>query len=461
MIKYTLANSLNYATTFLFQIFLAFRFGADKDLSILIILIGISTSVIGIFANTSQVALLPSISDGGLTRTIALRKMWALTLLGNLINLIVIFFLNRLDVLPFELDVNKILFYLVFSSLQLFALQLITLHLSNKSIASALISPSIPSFLGTLTCAFTASIHWIMFGLIIGTLLQIIYLAISIGEPQSERIPNSRQSPSSMSLILNLTQYTFISISSVMQKICLQNYSFEALSTFNYADRIANNAQATTLNGITSGLFSEWSQPKSDFRNLARKKSQIIQVFKILFLVVMSISIFSDELVALCFQRGKFDQDLTLQVSQLLVQMQILVLVQAVATIWANMMYATSRIMAPSFFGILQMSLTIILIGMNWGKLSPFNLVEILIIINVLMTVFKLLFSHNFYSHRVESRFFHWYSKISMLYLLATSLSIAILTSISTQLRLVFFLVLILIYFFKMKSKSNYIERIN
>jgi len=455
LIRNTLANAFNYFTTFLFHMILAYRFGTERTLSILIVIIGVSTSIISIFANSSQVTLLPSLSAGGRERDSALHKMWMLTLVANLVNIISLYLLIHLQILAFKLDQAMILFYLVFGLMQLFALQLSTIHLSTKKVTSALYSPAIPSLTGSVACAYAASLNWIMFGLVLGTLLQIVFLLTTNCRYRVESKQLPTQSSESKLLFLNIFQYAAIAASSILQKITLQNHSFESLSIFNYADRIASNAQGIAMNGISTGLLSEWSQPDSDFEEVERKKRQIIQVFQVLFLIVVPLASFGEEIVALCFQRGKFGADITLQVSQLLILMQVLIVLQTVAIIWANMLYSIGRIRAPSIFGIIQSTLTIVTYALNWNRLSALILVLYLIVINGFMIACKLLFIQFFYRQRKESPFFSWFAKTTTCYVLLLSSTVAIILKCSTYLRFWIVLTILLFVLSNLIAKRN------
>lgn len=442
MFRQTLANLFNFFTTFLFQATLAYRFGAEKDLSILLILIGISTSVISIFANTAQVGLLPSIASGGISKRIALKRMRIINYSGNLINVIVTFSLAQSHILNFQLDKPKIYFCLLFGALQLLALNLTTLLLSKEKVSLALFSPSIPSLIGIIYTALTNSIYLIMSGLVFGTFFQIIFLILSLKNSKFTVEENSVEVPKYSALFLNLFQYFSLSMVSIIQKMGLQNHSFESLSIFNYADRIASNAQGVAINGISIGLFSEWSKRKKILEAILKIKHQIIQVYEVLFLVAIILSSFSGEIVTILFQRGEFDRNISLQVSQVLLQMQILIVLQTIGLLWANIMYSLSRINAPSFFGIFQSTVTIVICILNWDRLSAIYLVEKLIAINSLVIMCKLSFISLFFRHRIESVLLRWFTKISVLYFLIFILSVSILLNINYQMRIVLVLIM-------------------
>lgn len=405
-------------------------------------LIGISTGVISIFANTAQVGLLPSIASGGISKRIALKKMRVINYSGNLINVIVTFSLAQSHILKFQLDKPKIYFCLIFGALQLLALNLTTLLLSKEKVSLALFSPSIPSLIGIVFVALTSSIYLIMSGLVFGTFFQILFLIFNLKNSELTVETNSVEVPKYSVLFLNLFQYFSLSMGSIVQKMGLQNHSFESLSIFNYADRIASNTQGVAINGISIGLFSEWSQRKNILVEISKIKHQIIQVYEVLLLFVILLSSFSRDIVAILFQRGEFDRNISLQVSQVLLQMQILIVLQTIGLLWANILYSMGSINSPSFFGIFQTTVTIVICILNWDRLSAIYLVEMLIAINSLVIVCKLLFISLFFRQRIESVLLRWFTKISVLYLLIFILSVSILLNINYLMRIVLVLII-------------------
>lgn len=318
MLKSTAGTWVNYATTALFQVLFARRFGASPEASAYALTFAIGVGVGATFVGTTQAIYLPrllttsnevSLATVGRMLRLTLIALTAFGLLAASASLIAPVIAPQLN-LPAIHFARLIRTACGFGFLQVIVAQLAALCWARGSRFVPAVSPALPSIVASIPLVATGSVSpaTLYLLLIVGSLLQVGVLTLAAGRKlRFSREPRDRRGEPP--LLVSLGLFAVGQVVGPFEILIAAHGSQSGGAYFNYAYRAITVAQALIVGGIVAASLPDWSSyvRAEARRKLERSFARTISVTALALSLAGAIGLVaSTTLVQAAFQRGSF-----------------------------------------------------------------------------------------------------------------------------------------------------------
>ena len=329
MIRASLGNVVNYATTFAFQILFASRYGSSHAAAGFIVVFGLGVAATGILVSSLQSAVMPRLiaPSGGLlgpaVRFLVITAGSAVGI-GWLVFLAAgdaaqwLSYITHLDV-PIVTDLVRI--SAPFIVLQILSGELITVALARGDRVIPTLAPAFPSALAALGLLVSPElgVRQVFLLLAAGSLIEVVFLVALVRRPIDIVSAPSARLGSAVALMA--FTYMLLSFIPPYERIAAARVSAASAAQLDYGLRSLRAAQQLVLGGVFLAALGNWSA--SAIRGLHSRTRQslaaTVTLASNILIACSSVALVSAHpLVALIFQRGKFTAHDTDAVSAIL-----------------------------------------------------------------------------------------------------------------------------------------------
>lgn len=363
MVKSTAGTWINYATTALFQVLFARRFGATPAASAYALTFAIAVGVGAIFVGTSQVVYLPRLLAGdGAVLTAIVRRIGRLTiialitfaLLAGLATVLAPVLSPALDRSAVHLA-TLIRLGCLFGFSQVLVGQLAVLCWARGARFVPAVSPAVPSVLASIPMVAGGGTTEILYLLLtVGSGVQVLILAVA----GSRRLRLSAEAPDRRGEPPTAVSLGSFAIAQLMVPFMVwtaARASATGGADFNYAYRAIAVSQALLVGGITYSALPDWSDfYRSEARaSFERSVAQTVSIAALALSVAAGIGLVAaPTLVRLAFERGSFTAHDTRVVSAIVVAGLGGFVAEGVMLVLSQAILAERRIRAGIGFGM-------------------------------------------------------------------------------------------------------------
>jgi putative peptidoglycan lipid II flippase len=385
MLKATVGTWVNYATTLLFQVLFARRFGATPAASAYALTFTIAVGVGTIFVGTTQVVYLPRLlARSGEVLTAVLRRMGCLTsyalvtfvVLAAGASLVAPVIAPRLDHPGIDLA-GLIRLACLFGFTQVVVGQFAAVCWARGARFVPAVSPVWPSLIAAIPLLVDphVSTSTLYDMLTAGSLVQVVLLATTAlrglrfsGGPRDRR----GEPPIFVSLA------TFVAAQLVLpfEVLIAAHASATGGADFNYAYRAIAVAQALIVGGIMSAALPDWSgYVRADARaTLERSIARTVSMAALALSAAAAVGLVASQtLVRLAFQRGTFTAHDTRAVGAIIVASLVGFVAEGVMVVLSQAVLADRRIRAGIAIGMARAAALILLVsifGLTYGPVG-------------------------------------------------------------------------------------------
>jgi putative peptidoglycan lipid II flippase len=385
VLKSTVGTWVNYATTALFQVLFASRFGAGTDASSYALTFAIAVGVGATFVGTAQVMYLPRLlTQGDAVSLIVVRKMLRLTLIALAVFVVLAASAPLITpVLAPRLDLPGVHFALLirtacgFGFLQVVVGQLAVLCWARGARFIPAMSPAIPSIITSIALVITGAVSPSMLYLLLiaGSVIQLLVLTLTGGRDLgfSREPPEQRGEPP---ILVSLGLFATAQIIGPFQLLIAAHGSRSGGADFNYAYRAIVVAQALIVGGVAAASLPEWSSyvRAQARRELARSIERTISTAALALSLAAAVGLVaSTALVRVVFERGNFNAHDTRVVSAIIVAALGGFVAEGVMLVLAQALAADRRIRMMIAFGQGRAGVLILLVailGLTGGPIG-------------------------------------------------------------------------------------------
>jgi putative peptidoglycan lipid II flippase len=385
MLKSTVGTWLNYATTLLFQVLFARRFGATPAASAYALTFTIAVGVGAIFVGTTQVVYLPRLlARSGEVLSSVLRRMGRLTCYALLTfvvlaagaSLVAPVIGPRLDHPGIGLP-GLVRLGCLFGFTQVVVGQFAAVCWARGSRFVPAVAPIWPSLIAAIPLLVDSRVStstlYVM--LTAGSVVQVIVLATTAlrglrfsGEPRDRR----GEPPMLVSLA------TFVAAQLVLpfEVLIAAHASATGGADFNYAYRAIAVAQALIVGGVMSAALPDWSDyVRADARaTLERSVARTVSMAALALSAAAAVGLVASQtLVRVSFQRGTFTAHDTHSVSAIIVASLVGFVAEGVMLVLSQAVLADRRIRAGIAIGMARAAALISLVsifGLTYGPVG-------------------------------------------------------------------------------------------
>jgi peptidoglycan biosynthesis protein MviN/MurJ (putative lipid II flippase) len=380
LIPATLATWLNYATTLLFQILFAARFGTSLEAGAIVIAFSVSVSVAGVFITTATTLVMPRMTtpDGALSN----RALRALSICGIVI--LVVATITAVAGLV-AADTTGGLLRMSASDAQtvlLLSAGLIavlgmsgivgTIALSRGRRAVPAGAHAFPSSAAAVYLALEGSptVEALLGALLIGAVIQLGVVAFAAWLPRP-RIAAAGDGEFGSQAILMVAALVALSFVPPIQRVFAGSIDAVGVARLDYAARSLVAAQQLLIGGLLIAILPDWSRQSRETTRFRSNVGATITVASIGVATAGAIALVAaPELTKLVFERGAFGEADTQGVALLVRLMAIGFVAESISLVLVQALYAAHRASFAIGLGLgrvaLQMGLTAAL-GLTLG----------------------------------------------------------------------------------------------
>jgi peptidoglycan biosynthesis protein MviN/MurJ (putative lipid II flippase) len=313
----TIATWINYASTIAFYVLFAARFGAGRDASAYVIVLGICMAASGLVSSSlTSVAVPRLIDDTGrlVVRTVGLLVIVVLAtaVAGVLLALLSENVAHTLA--PLEHADPDLLAPLLAWGAVAFFIQAIVGVLSSLSLALGrptvpAVAPALPSM---VCCVYLAAdrdpdvVH--LLGLLaISGIAQIVLVAGSVG--WRHKFGRAPAPGIGLTFLISFGSYVLLSALPAIERLAAGWSAPNGAAHYDYAMRSIAIGQQLLLGGVTMATLSEWSRVAAraaDGRMAARLRRVLVTGALVLLLAAVVAGVAREDLVRISFQHGSF-----------------------------------------------------------------------------------------------------------------------------------------------------------
>lgn len=329
MIKATGGIWINYATTIVFQILFASRFGVGHEATVFAITFTIAVALTSVVVTTTQSVVLPRLIDahGAVLRSalqlmallvlvsavclgaVAIAAVPIASLLGHLTN-----------IGPSEL-VEPLRYAALFAFTQIVAGQMVALAIARGQRFVPAFAPAFPSLAAVALLGLNGevSLDSVFAFLAIGTVVEIAFLGLTQPRPLHV-VPGSLDSVGSTTL-MTIVQFGLLSLLPPFDTVMASLHSSAGGAEYNYAIRSLAVAQQLLIGGMVLSSIGQWSllARRAQVSDLTRSLGRRLMAGGMILSLSAAIAIVAGEqLVALVYQHGNFTSRDTTRVTILL-----------------------------------------------------------------------------------------------------------------------------------------------
>lgn len=355
-----LGNSLNYLTTVIFQLGIAYKFGASANVSDFIFILAGASFIITIFTSTSQSEFLPILKEDNEFSRSTFYNMFRWMGYGTLCHVLwITIFLEFISKKNYIASDPWILLWLIgFGVLQYLCSQalLVSLVLGHKFLPY--FAPSFPSLSAAICLFFVKDIMLAFAYLDIGFITELLLLLVIIGKIKinSTRVDSRASTRMRGYKFYTLAQYFVLSLASLIQKIVLSKNDSSSIAVFNYADRGASVQQQIVSGTVLTSSMATWARKNATRDGIALEslKNTFSTLLRILGTICIVSITFGINLIEIFYQHGNFRHSSSLAVLPVFYAMQFLNLFSTISGLWSNSFYARGKSTPVATFGILS-----------------------------------------------------------------------------------------------------------
>lgn len=363
MLKSTVGTWVNYATTALFQVLFARRFGAGTDASAYALTFAIAIGVGATFVGTTQAIYLPRLLTASNEVSLeAVGRMLRLTLIALAVFSMIAAGASVIaPVIAPQLNRPGIHFALLirtacaFGFLQVVVAQLAALCWVRGARLVPAMSPAIPSIVASIPLVASGRVTTptLYLLLIAGGLVQVIVLTLAAGRNlRFSREPRDRRGEPP--LLVSLGLFATGQIVGPFEILIAAHSSRSGGAYFNYAYRAITVAQALIVGGIVAASLPDWSNyVRAQARHrLERSVARTISMTALVLSLAGAIGLVaSTTLVHVAFQRGSFSPHDTRVVSEIVNVALLGFVAEGVMLVLGQALAADKRLRVMIVFG--------------------------------------------------------------------------------------------------------------
>ncbi len=374
MLKATVGTWLNYATTVIFQVLFAARFGSTAAASTYALTFTIAVALGAIFVGTTQSIYIPRLlSQDGEVLSAGIRRILWLTLLA-----LVVFVAFAAGASPFAAALGGKLnrpgthlvavmrFAALFGFSQVLVGQLAAVCWARGSRFVPAVAPAIPSLVASVPLVVnhevTAQTLYLL--LTVGTLGQLVLLAVT--GCRRLRVGAHTLAGTGRLTIAFLGAYLLAQFILPFEIFVAARGSASGGADFNYAYRALAVAQLLIVGGLTLGALPEWSGYARAQARQALERS-IVRAGAVAALALSLAGavglVTSTSLVRLAFQHGSFTPHDTLMVSMIVRAALIGFVAEGMILVLSPALVADRRNRAAIAFGVARTGCVVVLVA--------------------------------------------------------------------------------------------------
>ena len=338
-----IGNAFNVLSTIILQLTIANVLGTSKEASYLFYSITLATVVVSISSSLVQSLYFPLLMRNKLINLPVLKSVLRFTLFSLsiyfLINLAVYTYGGYFD--NYFIPSNLFLLIATFGSFQLISTLLVGLsYLQGNRLGPAL-SPAIPSITAIIQLKSEPSLKEVFSSLIIGSLLQVVFLCFTIKKMRFE-FDVRPKTWSILNFSLTSISYSALSFTTLYQRHVLGNTSDSAIAIYSYAEKSALTQQSALAFGLNQSAFGEWNS--NDHKTKDESLDSVSRHFKATCFIVGIFGLFcisfSQELIMIVFERGAFRSESTVLVAETFLLLQYFVYFSSLSSLWSNLYFS-------------------------------------------------------------------------------------------------------------------------
>jgi|GEM_PF-3173488 len=329
MIRATVGVWANYATTVLFQILFAARYGTSAEASAFVISFGAVVAVAGIVSTAGQSIVVPRLLGHDRSLLAApLRLLGAMTFVGVVPFVLAAAFRgNTADALVAVTKLDEAVVQdalrpaAAFGVLQVFAGALIAVALARGHRFIPAAAPAFPSVAAAsaLVAEGSPSLEALYTALALGSVVEIAVLALAVGRGIS--ISNQGAPPVAAMATATVLQLGLLTLLPLLERLVASLDSSEGAADYHYAARSLLIVQQLLIGGFLLARLSDWSglMRAGLYAHLRRSLSLTAVSAALLLILAASIALVAGRgLVALAYQHGTFMESDTGTVTKIL-----------------------------------------------------------------------------------------------------------------------------------------------
>jgi putative peptidoglycan lipid II flippase len=385
VIRATTGVWLNYATTFVFQIVFAFRYGSGKDASVFVIVFGLGIAVGGVVTASVQSVIVPRLltETGRLARP-ALRLLWMFTLMA--VAAVALLWTEARaisEALALHTDLPRTAFYeplraaCPFVLLQVIAGELIAINIAVGRRFAPAVAPALPSLAAAVSLLLWSdvSVPTLFTAFLVGTALEVVVLLYAFAVTVAARwrpVP-SRLPRASVLAFATAAQLTLLALLPLLERVMASVHSTGGAADYNYAIRSLAVVQQLIVGGWLLSSLGDWS----DFartREQSRFRASLLRTTTaaaLLLVLAASIAIVAGpRLIALVYEHGSFTSKDTRAVASLVLLALGGFCAEGVGLVLSQALVAYRRngsAIAIGVFAFLVRAALVLLFGKAWG----------------------------------------------------------------------------------------------
>ncbi|MBV9804535.1 MAG: hypothetical protein JO130_15140 [Solirubrobacterales bacterium] len=406
MLKSTVGTWVNYATTALFQVLFASRFGAGTEASAYALSFAIAVGIGATFIGTTQAIYLPRLLTAGDDVSLAtvgrMARLLAIALLvfavvGASASLTSPVIAPKLD-LP---DIHLALLLRVgcgFGFLQVVVAQAAALCWARGARLLPAMSPAIPSLLASAAVVANRQVSplTLYLLLIVGSVLQLLVLMAVSGRGLVFS-PTPRDRRGEPPMLVSLGLFATAQVILPFELAIAAHGSQTGGAYFNYAYRAVTVAQALIVGGIAAASLPDWS---AYVRAGARERLQLsltrsLSAAALALTLAASVALVaSTALVRLAFQRGNFTGHDTRVVSTIVVACLVGFVAEGVTLVLGQALAADRRLPIMIIFGQGRVAVLIALVAVLGLTGGPVGVAAGYSVANLIALALQLLYLH-------------------------------------------------------------------
>lgn len=329
MIRATSGIWVNYATTALFQVVFAAKYGTGTRASAFVITFGIAYAAASVLVTAVQAIVVPRlIAPGGELLSRPLRLLaWVcgasivlLGLLAVLASPIAHALGPTVHIDPAQL-VSPLRFAAVFALLQVAVAGVTAIVLARGSRFLPAAAPALPSIAAAvvLLAVGHASLTALYSGLLIGSALELVLLVPAIGRPGI--MAGGGGAGLRATTLGTLGALGLLNLIAPLERIVASAHSADGAAQYNYAIRSLAVVQQLLIGGAMLSALGDWSDLVRTAQERVMRRSLVRTTIIAALLLTFAASIAvtsSDQLVAAVYQHGAFTHHDTRAVAALL-----------------------------------------------------------------------------------------------------------------------------------------------
>jgi putative peptidoglycan lipid II flippase len=379
MIRATAGVWMNYATTVIFQIVFAVRFGSGLSASVFVVASGIVLALGSIVAATVQSLVVPRVVvNGGLSKS-ALRLVGKFTIVAIFtLTLVAVFprllagpiaHTTAIDALPLATALRVAAIFMIFQTL---ASEAGAIAIARGMRFIPAVAPAFPTIAGAvyLTTDTKPSIEMTLVSMAVGAAVELAFIVIPLSRGVRV-VPDAPMQLRAISL-WTAAQFGALTLMAPLERVLASVHGTEGAAEYNYAIRSLAIAQQLLVGGLVLSSLGDWSRfalrDRSAFKSAIWRATGLAIVL-LVFAASMAV-VAGQSAVRLVYQHGSFTPSDTVAVTHLLFLALPGFCAEGVGLVLAQGLLAARRNDAAVTLGFLSFGIrtaAVVLLGLHWG----------------------------------------------------------------------------------------------